>query len=80
MEELAGVLEKLLREDFPAAYSENCSDKSSALIKIRNEERLVLSEISALRLLQSEDRMVNNLALSIFGGGLIANIAVHFLR
>ena len=75
MEYLAKQLGRLLDEDFPAAYkSDNPND---ALARIRREERLIETELSALRLLQSEDRLVNYLlapilsSVSLIIGGVV---------
>lgn len=74
IEELEQRLADMLKVDFPAAYtSEN---QSAALLRIRGEERLISSILSALRMQQSEDRMANNLLIPILGGISLVVVAL----
>lgn len=65
MEHLAQQLTKLLDVDFPAAYKCDNSDVASQRIRIKDEEQLIKTELSALRLLQAEERLVHRLLIPI---------------
>jgi hypothetical protein len=79
IEKLEKRLLELLENDLPAAYG---SDNPSAMLqRIRNEERLIASVLSALRLHQSEDRLANNLLIPILSSVslIIGAIVGHYI-
>lgn len=79
-EELERRLIKLLEEDFPAAYKSD--NRSDALQRIKEEEALIKITLSALRLRQGEDRLTNNLLITLIASGnlIFGTLLGYFIR
>lgn len=75
-------LEKIIWEQLDAKSS-SCANDVKNIEHISRIEKLINSELAVLRLLQAEDRLTNNLRISVLsfaGGGAVVGVAGFFTK